>query len=87
MLLLLNMSAQKGGEPADLAFIQFMKCTDPLAEGNKALGYRCVRWNTGDGVKNTFETQVDSKRVKWLGAGKWPGVQLFESIKETLNVV
>lgn len=77
VLLVLNMSARKGAEPAGSAFIPFMKCMDASTRVNKALGSICIILDTDDEVFSNPETQANSKRAKCLLVGEWLGVEPF----------
>lgn len=47
----------------------------------------CIRWSSNDKVDHTTESRGDSKTVKWLKVGEWFGVEPFDTINETENVV
>lgn len=66
VLLLSNLSAQKGSERAEFPFIQTMERTEPLHEVDRVLRCTCIRWSTNEGVDQIFETQVDSNTAKAL---------------------
>lgn len=80
VLLLLNISVQKGKEAVYFASINFMKRMKPLDKVGRSLGCMCVRWNTGDEVHYNLEAQKDALPTKtfWLGEGS--RVKPFDSV-------
>lgn len=42
-LLLPKINARRGNEHGDSAFIQYMKCTEPVKKGDKGLGFMSAR--------------------------------------------
>lgn len=60
LLLLLNISARNGDEPANFEFIQVRELMDTLDRVSNTLRYIRARWTTNDVTTHTFETLADA---------------------------
>lgn len=46
-----------------------------------------VRWRPDDDLDHTIKTQMDSETAKSPRLGEWLGVEPFDIIEKTVNVV
>lgn len=58
-----------------------------LEKVNKVLECMHISQSTDDEIDHTPETPVDSKTAKTLGVVKSFGMELFDGMNETMNVV
>lgn len=86
-VLFLKINTRSSRTPANFVFVQFMKCTDPLKELDREVGFRSGRWSTDVGVDYTIEAPAESNTAERHRMEKWFAVEPSNLIEQTVSVV